>query len=86
MKKAETAGADGAEPTFEDAMRDLSRIVEQLERGELPLEQSIALFEQGIKLAQSSQKQIDSAQKRIDELLSVDADGKAKTKPFPIDE
>jgi exodeoxyribonuclease VII small subunit len=74
-----------AEATFEDAMRDLSRIVEQLERGELPLEQSIALFEQGIKLAQSSQQKIDSAQQRIDELLSVDAEGKPKTKPFPTD-
>ncbi len=74
------------EPSFEDAMRELTRIVEHLERGDLPLEQSIALFEQGIKLAQSSQKQIDLAQKRIDELLSVDADGKAKTKPFRTDE
>jgi exodeoxyribonuclease VII small subunit len=79
MKKADTPAA---EPTFEEAMRDLSRIVEQLERGELPLEQSIALFEQGIKLAQSSQKQIDLAQKRIDELLSIDADGKPQTRPF----
>ncbi len=67
-------------------MNELTRIVLHLERGDLPLEQSIALFEQGIKLAQSSQSQIDLAQKRIDELLSVNSDGKPKTKPFRTDD
>jgi exodeoxyribonuclease VII small subunit len=67
---------------FEDAIRRLGQIVEQLERGDLPLEESLALFEEGIKLARVSQHRLDKAEKRIEELLSVDEEGKAVTRPF----
>ena len=38
------------EMTFEQAMAELEQVVGQLERGEVPLEQSIALYERGAKL------------------------------------
>jgi exodeoxyribonuclease VII small subunit len=68
--------------SFEDAIRRLGHIVEQLERGDLPLESSLRLFEEGIGLARVSQRRLDSAERRIEELLGVDSDGQAVTRPF----
>ena len=69
--KAEPAPAPG----FEEALKRLNAIVEQLESGELSLEQSLALFEEGTRLSRSSQAQLDAAEKRVEELLSIDAAG-----------
>jgi exodeoxyribonuclease VII small subunit len=71
-----------AEMSFEDAIRRLGHIVEQLERGDLPLEASLRLFEEGIGLARVSQRRLDRAERRIEELLGVDADGEPVTRPF----
>ena len=75
-------------PTFEDAVRRLTEIIEKLERGDLPLEESIALFEEGVKLSAASQARLDAAERRVEELLHVDAGGNARTAPFgsPDDE
>ena len=69
-------------PSFEEAIRRLGKIVEQLERGDLPLEASLGLFEEGIRLARVSQQRLDRAEKRIEELLGVDGEGQAVTRPF----
>jgi exodeoxyribonuclease VII small subunit len=68
---------DGAArpPVFEDSIRRLSEIVETLESGELPLEESLKLFEEGVKLARTSQATLDLAEKRVEELLSIDEHG-----------
>jgi len=58
-------GEDG-KASFEDSIRRLSEIVESLEGGELPLEDSLRLFEEGIKLARTSQSVLDRAEKRED--------------------
>jgi exodeoxyribonuclease VII small subunit len=80
------SGGDGSNDpegvSFEDAIRRLGHIVEQLERGDLPLEASLRLFEEGIALARISQGRLDSAERRIEELLGVDGDGQALTRPF----
>jgi exodeoxyribonuclease VII small subunit len=68
--------------SFEDAIRRLGHIVEQLERGDLPLESSLRLFEEGIGLARVSQRRLDNAERRIEELLGVDSDGQVVTRPF----
>jgi exodeoxyribonuclease VII small subunit len=62
--------------TFEQAIARLGEIVDSLEEGEQPLEESIALFEEGMTLAKSSQEILDRAERRIEELLGVDAQGK----------
>jgi exodeoxyribonuclease VII small subunit len=66
----------GAVVTFEQAIARLGEIVDSLEEGEQPLEESIALFEEGMTLAKSSQEILDRAERRIEELLGVDAQGK----------
>ncbi|HEX9297441.1 MAG TPA: exodeoxyribonuclease VII small subunit [Polyangiaceae bacterium] len=86
---AEPNGARSSAPShvsenisFEDGIRRLGQIVEQLERGDLPLETSLRLFEEGIGLARISQNRLDRAERRIEELLGIDADGQVVTRPF----
>jgi len=74
----ESKGEPAADPgraSFEDSIRRLGEIVEALESGELPLEESLRLFEEGVKLARASQAKLDGAEKRVEELLSVDENG-----------
>lgn len=81
-------GPEGTTPaieiSFEDAVKRLSEIVQKLERGDLPLEESLLLFEEGVRLSRASQAKLDSAQKRVEELLGIDRDGKARTAPFEM--
>lgn len=67
---------------FEQSMERLSRIVEKLEQGELPLEQSLQLFEEGVRLSRLAQERLDAAQQRIERLLTVDSQGRPRTAPF----
>jgi exodeoxyribonuclease VII small subunit len=62
--------------SFEDAVQRLGLIVEQLENGDLPLEESLDLFEEGVKLAKQSQARLDAAERRVEKLLGIDSDGK----------
>ncbi len=68
--------------TFEEAIKRLSEIVQTLERGDLPLEESLRLFEEGVKLSRLSQERLDSAQKKVEQLLGVDEQGRPRTAPF----
>ncbi|HSO38179.1 MAG TPA: exodeoxyribonuclease VII small subunit [Labilithrix sp.] len=71
-------------PSFEDGIKRLSDIVQTLERGDLPLEESLRLFEEGVALSRASQERLDSAQKRVEELLGFERDGRARTKDFEV--
>lgn len=81
-KPSDTKNRPASDLSFEDAVRRLSEIVQKLERGDLPLEESLLLFEEGVKLSRASQDRLDSAQKRVEELLGFDRDGKPKTAAF----
>ncbi len=54
--------------SFEELYRRLEDTVEKLERGGLPLEQSIALYEEGMELAKRCQTILDGAEQRITKL------------------
>jgi exodeoxyribonuclease VII small subunit len=71
--------------SFERAIQRLGEIVESLEDGEQPLEESIALFEEGMALARSSQDILDRAERRIEELLAVDTQGKPIVRELDAD-
>lgn len=62
-------------PSFETTLRRLGEIVERLEGGELPLEDSLRLFEEGVRLTRSAQARLDAAEKRVEELLGFDENG-----------
>jgi exodeoxyribonuclease VII small subunit len=60
---------------FEASIERLGKIVEELESGSLPLEESLRLFEEGVRLTRSSQSILDGAEKRVEELLGIDEEG-----------
>jgi exodeoxyribonuclease VII small subunit len=54
---------------FETAMRDLEELVERLEQGDLPLEESLAAFERGVMLTRSCQTALKEAEQKVEILL-----------------
>ena len=58
-----------AEPlSFEARLDELERIVKELERGDLPLEQSLSLFEAGMRLSADCKRQLEEAETRVEML------------------
>ena len=55
--------------SFEASLEALEQIVQELERGDLPLEKSLELFEQGIGLSRQCQERLSQAERRIEILL-----------------
>lgn len=54
---------------FETAMRELEELVDRLERGDLPLEQSLASFERGVQLTRTCQSALKEAEQKVEILL-----------------
>lgn len=68
--------------SFEEALKELERIVSRLESGEAQLQEAIDLYERGDQLRRQCAARLDSAQARI-EAIRTDADGRAAgTAPF----
>jgi exodeoxyribonuclease VII small subunit len=70
---------------FEEALARLEAIVAELERGELPLEDSMRIFEEGIKLSKVCLKMLEEAEHKV-EILVKDKDGKKRTRTFDLEE
>ena len=83
--EARPRSSEGQALSFEAAIKRLTEIVQALEQGELPLEESLRLFEEGVRLSRVSQERLDVAEKRVEQLLAVDERGQAKTAPFATD-
>lgn len=67
---------------FEQALKRLEEIVQELEQGELELGKSLEIFEEGIKLARWCTRKLDEANKKI-EMLTRDEEGGLRAQPFP---
>jgi exodeoxyribonuclease VII small subunit len=52
--------------SFEARLDELERIVKELERGDLPLEQSLSLFEAGMRLSADCKRQLEEAETRVE--------------------
>jgi exodeoxyribonuclease VII small subunit len=76
--------ADAEPPDFERAMAELEQLVEQLEKGDLPLEESLAAFERGVALTRSCQTALRQAEQKV-ELLLQKPGGEAERVPFDDD-
>ncbi|AUJ32274.1 MAG: exodeoxyribonuclease VII small subunit [Liquorilactobacillus nagelii] len=61
-------------PTFETRLADLEKIVQQLEKGDTPLETALDQFQNGIKLSRELQQQLEKAEKTLTQV--VDENGK----------
>ncbi|WP_170582342.1 exodeoxyribonuclease VII small subunit [Ruegeria arenilitoris] len=60
--------------TFEQAMKELEAVVGQLERGDVALDQSIALYERGAKLKKRCEDELKRAEEKV-AAITLDADG-----------
>ena len=80
MKKTETQSKN-----FEASLAALEKIVRELERGDLPLEESLKLFEQGVKLSRECQERLSQAERRVEVLLR-DTEGRPVLSAFDDEE
>ena len=70
-----------AEMKFEEALKRLEKIVEELENGSLSLDESLEKYEEGIKLSKACSKKLEVARKKVEILLKSE-DGSVELKPF----
>jgi exodeoxyribonuclease VII small subunit len=66
---------------FEDALARLETIVTELEKGDLPLDESLKIFEEGIKLSKTCLKMLDEAERKV-EILIQDKEGKKRLRAY----
>jgi exodeoxyribonuclease VII small subunit len=76
---------DSKPPEFEQSLQELERLVERLERGDLPLEEALKSFERGIELTRHCQSALRAAQQRVEILLRRNH-GEAEPVPFQSEE
>jgi exodeoxyribonuclease VII small subunit len=70
------------EPSFEDALTRIERIVESLERGEPSLSLALARYEDGVQLLKRCYDLLDQAERSVALLTGVDEHGQPATAPF----
>jgi exodeoxyribonuclease VII small subunit len=67
-------------PKFEECLQRLEKIVSELEKGEIPLEKSLALFEEGMQLSNACRAELEQAEGKVEILLKQN--GKFQAEPF----
>ena len=70
-----------AEKKFEEAMQRLEDIDENLESGDLSLENSLEIFEEGMKLVGFCSKKLEEAEQKVTKLVK-ESDGRYTQQPF----
>lgn len=74
-----------AKLSFEKAMEQLEQIVQEMESGELTLENAFKKFEEGIRLSRYCTRKLEDTEKKIT-LLMEQADGSISEAPFDVDD
>lgn len=70
--------------SFEENIEDLEKIVAELEKGDLNLDESVSKFEQGMKISKECNKILEEAEKKI--TILVNQDGEIKEEVFKTEE
>lgn len=79
-----SVGMDKKEPktrSFETSLKDLEKIVGELEKGDSSLEAQLKSFEKGVALSRDCMKQLEEVEKRV-ELLIRDSENQLKSTPY----
>jgi exodeoxyribonuclease VII small subunit len=71
--------------SFEEQLAELEKIVERLERGDLALEENVALFERGVHLSNACKAQLSSAEARIQVLLDPSERGAVRVEELALE-
>lgn len=72
------------EISFEQAMEELEQIVDQLEAGEVPLEEAILLFQNGMKLSKTCHQKLTHVEQQVS--LLIEEEGELVKKEFRLEE
>ncbi len=67
-------------PKFEECLQRLEKIVDELEKGNVPLEQALKLFQEGMELSNSCRQELEQAEGKVEILLKQN--GKIQAEPF----
>lgn len=67
--------------SFEDALLELETIVERMERGDAPLEESLNIYKRGAALKAHCEKKLKDAQLKVEKII-LGHDGNPSTEPF----
>lgn len=67
-------------PNFEESLAELEQLVERMEQGNLPLDESLKLFERGIQLTRGCQKSLQEAEQKV--RILMEENGEPTLKPF----
>ena len=70
-----------AEMKFEEALKKLEKIVEDLEKGDLTLDEALKKYQEGIELSRACSQRLESAKKKI-EVISKNKKGEFELKPL----
>lgn len=70
-------------PPFEESLSELEQLIEKMEQGNLPLDESLQLFERGVQLTRTCQKSLREAEQKVRILL--EENGEPTLKPFTDD-
>jgi exodeoxyribonuclease VII small subunit len=70
-----------AKQTFENAMKRLEAIVQEIESGDLTLDEALKKFQEGVKLSKFCSNKLDETEKKVSILLK-DEEGNVCEKPF----
>ena len=73
---------DVNEMSFEDAMRELEGVVDRLERGDVPLEDSIKLYERGAELKKRCETKLKEAEEKV---AAITLDSGTPTGTTPVE-
>ena len=73
-----------ANKTFEESMSRLEQIVRAMERGDVPLEESLKLFQEGTELVRSCNQLLDNTQLQVKKIMTA-PDGSPVEEDFPHD-
>ena len=73
-----------ARQTFESAIKRLEAIVEELESGNLALDDALKKFQEGVKISRFCSKKLDETEKKVAILLK-DEEGEVRSEPFSIE-
>ena len=80
----QSAPADIAAMSFEDALAELEQIVRRLEGGQVKLDEAIQSYERGAQLKQHCEKKLTEAQQRVDR-ITLGPDGNITAEPARLD-
>jgi exodeoxyribonuclease VII small subunit len=82
MGKKKPVSRDECASSFEDSLKELEKIVGELESGKLGLSDALARYEEGVRHLKGCQQLLEMAERKIELLSGVDADGNPITERF----